>query len=80
MYEEMNTKVEYEKFDECYGIIEKEDTKKVYLKLENGEKAFAFNMFNFLPGTKVLCSIKKLASAKKDILVSIDSVVEYAAA
>lgn len=78
MYSDNNVKVGYEKFDECYGIIEKKEN--IYLKLDNGEKAFAFNMSNFRPGTRVLCSIKKLASVNKDILVSIDSVIEYAVA
>lgn len=67
----------YEKYDGCYGTVTRRCGNNVHLKLDNGQDAFAFKFGSLLPGTKVLCTVYKLATEDKDMVVSIDSVVEY---
>ncbi|MBQ8611536.1 MAG: hypothetical protein IJ412_07500 [Oscillospiraceae bacterium] len=76
--EEMSSMEEYEVYDGCYGIVEGSCRSGSYLKLDNGEDAFAFKFTSLRKGTKVLCTVLRLASEGRDKLVSIDSIVEYA--
>lgn len=71
-------KAKYEPFDGCYGIITERCRAGAYLQLDNGEEAFAYRFGNLFPGTKVLCTVLKEAKEEKRMLVSIDSVLEYA--
>ena len=65
---------EYDIHDVVMGTVTGGCANGVFLKLENGENAYA--KFGFLKsGTKVLCSILKKATEKWLTLTSIDSVV-----
>lgn len=44
----------------------------VYLLLDTGEKAFSYHS-RMARGTRVTCSVKRLANEKHDIVVTIDS-------
>ncbi len=70
----MNTIVNYERFDGCYGEVTGHCKAGAYLMLDNGQKAFAYKFANLLKGTKVLCTVMKLPKDEKLMLVSIDSV------
>lgn len=65
---------EYEEKEGCYGVIEYCCRKGAYLILDNGEPAFAHNFYCLRPGTKVLCTVKKLPVGNHRKLVTIDSV------
>ena len=65
----------YERFDGCYGRVTGRCLSGAYLTLENGEEAFAYNFGSLLPGTRVLCSVQRMPTEDKRMLVSIDSVV-----
>lgn len=76
--ENVNTKyVCYERFDGCYGEVTSSCRTGVYLTLDNGQGAFAYKFANLLPGTKVLCTVMKMPTEGKRMLVSIDSVKEW---
>lgn len=68
----------YERFDGCYGEVVGRCKAGAYLTLDNGQQAFAYKFSSLLPGTKVLCTVLRLPSEDKRMLVSIDSVSEYA--
>ena len=70
----------YERFDTCLGSVEYKSSYGVYLILENGERAFAHGFTTLPTGSKVWCSIRKLATETKDILVKVDSVLLETAA
>lgn len=70
----MNSTVNYERFDGCYGEVTGHCKAGAYLTLDNGQKAFAYKFANLLLGTKVLCTVMKLPTDEKLMLVSIDSV------
>ena len=64
----------YEIHDVVKGIVTGGCASGLFLKLENGESAFArFGALN--TGTEVLCSILKKANERFYILASIDSVI-----
>lgn len=79
MYIKNNTMMPYERMDSCCGVVIRRCQKGVFLKLDNGEQAFAYRFGNLLVGTKVLCSVLKPAAGGLLTRVSIDS-VEYAVA
>lgn len=66
--------MEYERFDGCFGEVASTCAAGAYLTLDNGQRAFAFN-FHLPNGTKTLCTVLKMATADKLMLVSIDSVI-----
>jgi len=68
----------YEPFDGCYGTIIDRCRAGAYLQLDNGEEAFAYKFGNLFPGTKVLCTVLRLPTEGRKMLVSIDSIVQYA--
>lgn len=67
----------YEVYDGCYGTVKERNRRGAYLILDNGEEAFAWKFANLLPGTKVLCTVLKLAREGRQKLVSIDAVIHY---
>lgn len=67
----------YEKFDGCYGKVTGRCRAGAFLTLDNGQDAFAYKFANLISGTKVLCTVLKLPSEEKRMLVSIDSVYGY---
>lgn len=74
----MNTNhVSYERFDGCYGEVTGSCKSGAYLTLDNGQEAFAYKFTSLLPGTKVLCTVLKMPTEEKRMLVSIDSVRGY---
>ena len=82
MFTEMEVKEVqgYEVLDGCYGTVVGRCQKGAFLTLDNGEDAFAYKFGNLWPGTKVLCTVLKLADEGRRKLVSIDSVAHYPAA
>lgn len=72
----MNEK--YEVLDSCYGEIEGRCIKGAFLKLDNGERAFAYKYSNLRTGTKVICTVLRQAKENRLKLVSVDTVTEYA--
>lgn len=68
----------YNVWDGCYATVIDRCRKGAYLKLDNGEDAFAFQFANLLPGSKVLCTVQKEARENRLKQVSIDSVVWHA--
>lgn len=70
----------YEKYDGCYGVVTSCCGKGAFLDLDNGEQAFAYKFTNLYKGTRVLCTVLRLATEGRRMLVSIDSVAEYALA
>lgn len=70
----------YEVLDGCYGTVVGRCRKGAFLTLDNGEDAFAYKFANLWPGTRVLCTVLRLADEGRRKLVSIDSVAHYPAA
>ena len=66
--------ISYERFDGCYGEVTGRCKAGAYLTLDNGQEAFAYKFASLLPGTKVLCTVLKMPTEEKRMLVSIDSV------
>lgn len=69
----------YERFEECIGEVTSRCQKGVFLLLDNGERAFAYQFGNLVAGTKVLCTILKPATDNLLTQVTVDS-VQYAVA
>ena len=67
----------YDTWDGCYGTVVSRCKKGVYLTLDNGEDAFAYKFGNLWPGTKVLCTVRRMAEGERLKLVTIDSVISY---
>lgn len=78
MNEEMRTAEGYERNDACYGTVTGRNRSGCYLTLDNEEDAFAYRFGNLLPGTKVICTVRRQAEGGKRTLVDIDTVC-YAA-
>lgn len=74
----MNT-MKYERYDECYGRVTSRCRSGAFVELDNGESAFAYKYANLVPGSKVICSILKPAAENLRTMVSITTVLEYAA-
>lgn len=77
-FEEGNPR--YERNDACYGTVTGRNASGCYLTLDNEESAFAYRFSNLLPGTKVICTVRRTGRAEeyRRTLVDIDSVC-YAA-
>lgn len=69
------TDVVYERFDGCYGEVTGSCRVGAYLTLDNGQEAFAYRFANLPPGTEVLCTVLKMPTEEKRMLVSVDSVM-----
>ena len=65
--------------DGVCGVVTGGCKRGVFLKLENGQEAFA-SFGGLRPGTKVLCTVLKKATDKWRVLVAIDSVLNEAIA
>ncbi len=70
---------EYDVLDGCYGTVMGRCGNGVYVELDNGQMAYSYKFASLRPGCQVLCTVQKLATGFRNILVSIDSVLEYAA-
>ena len=75
MFEEINAG--YEVMDGCYGRVTGRCQKGAFLKLDNGQEAFAYKFASLLPGTEVLCTVLRQAVENRKMLVPIDSVLRY---
>lgn len=69
----------YEILEGCYGKVIGTCQKGAFIVLDNGQEAFAYKFANLYPGTLVLCTVRRLADEQRRMLVTIDSVVDYAA-
>ena len=67
----------YDVFDGCFGTVKSCCKKGAFLDLDNGELAFAYSFGNLVPGTKVLCTVRRMARGELRKLVTIDSVCYY---
>lgn len=65
--------------DSCYGEVTCRTQKGIFILLENGTECFSFTCANLALGSKVLCSVLRYAKNGLKPLVSVDSVLEYAA-
>ena len=72
-----NVVASYERFDSCYAVVTSRCNKGAFLRLDNGEEAFAYRFGNLFPDSEVLCTVLKPADGYKKMLVSIDSVISY---
>ena len=70
----------YEVLEGCYVTVVSRCRNGAFLTLDNGEDAFAYSFGSLYPGTKVLCTVLRLATETKLKLVSIDAVTKYPAA
>lgn len=71
---------EYEDEDYCVrdgvrAVVTGGCSKGLFLRLENGQEAFA-SFGGLVPGTEVLCTGLKKATERWRVLVAIDSVLE----
>lgn len=80
MFTEIQETNGYEVMDGCYATVVGSCRKGAFLQLDNGEDAFAYKFANLWPGTKVLCTVKRLAEEGRRMLVTIDSVTQHAMA
>ena len=73
---EMHMNDTYDLYDAAYGVVTCCSRSGAYLTLDNGEDAFAYKAANLRPGTKVLCSVTRLAKPDRGWLklVCIESV------
>lgn len=69
----------YDLRDCCFGQVIRQTQQGIFIRLEDGTEAFAYNGSSLRPGSKVFCSVLKFARERLRMLVSVDSVVEYAA-
>ncbi len=70
---------EFERMSECIGEVLGCCRKGAFIMLEDGEKVFAYQFANLLPGTKVICSLQKPARDNLLPRVAVDSVLYDAA-
>lgn len=75
-----NNEVKYEKYDECYATVIDRCRTGVFLELDNGQQAFAYDFLMIHRGSKVICSVEKLPQEGRRMEVKITSVAHYAPA
>ena len=78
----MNEMVRYEVMDGCYGEVTDRCQKGAFIRLDNGEEAFAYKFAGLRPGTKVLCTVLRQSRGSLRTLVDVESVtssIGYAA-
>ena len=66
--------ISYERYDGCYGVVTGRCRSGAFLTLDNGQEAFAYKFSGLPNGTKVLCTVLRMPTEEKRMLVSIDSV------
>lgn len=67
----------YEPLDGCYGQVQGTCRSGAFLRLDNGQDAFAYKFASLYPGAIVLCTVRRPASESRRMLVTIDSVLEH---
>lgn len=67
----------YSEKDMCTGTVLGKCNSGVFIGLDNGNEAFAYNFFCVPDGAKVLCSVKRCAAEGRRVLVTIESVDCY---
>lgn len=72
----MNEMVRYEVMDGCYGEVVGRCQKGVFIRLNNGEEAFAYKFVSLMSGTKVLCTVLRQRRGSLRTLVAIESVID----
>lgn len=68
----------YEPLDGCYGQVQGTCQSGAFLRLDNGQEAFAYKFAHLYPGSLVLCTVRRPATKDRRMLVSIDAVLEHA--
>lgn len=69
----------YELRDSCYGEVTYRSQKGIFILLDDGTESFSYSCSSLKPGSKVLCSILRFGKENLKTLVSVDSVLQYAA-
>lgn len=72
------TEDNYEPLDGCYGQVQGTCQSGAFLRLDNGQEAFAYKFAHLYPGSLVLCTVRRLATEDRRMLVSIDAVLKHA--
>lgn len=72
--ERETTMYEYVKGDCCYATIAGHNSKGSYLRLDNGQRAFAYNAGNVRIGERILCTIAKSATEHRGALAKMESI------
>ena len=72
--------MEYSRRDTCYGTVWCRNSKGVYLRLENGQTAFAYGFLDLKNGSRVCSSVRHQANGYRSMEVTIDSTVFACAA
>lgn len=71
----MNEMNRYEVMDGFYGEVIDRCQKGAFIRLDNGEEAFAYKFAGLRTGTKVLCTVLKQARGTLRTLVDVESVI-----
>lgn len=73
----MDEMMEYGVGDECYATVGSRCGGNVFLTLDNGQKAFAYNFASLTYGQQVLCAITKPAAGDNCMRAVITHVCNY---
>lgn len=74
---EMDEMMEYTVGDECYATVGSRCGGNVFLTLDNGQKAFAYNFSSLTYGQQVICAITKPATGDHCMRAVITHVCDY---
>ena len=76
-----HTNIGYSAWEECYGTVECCCRSGAFLRLDNGEAAFAYGAANLRKGVKTLCTVRRPAQDDRRVKITVDSVLwdEYKA-
>ena len=69
----------YQLRDCCYGEVICRLGNGILIGLEDGTEAFSYTCVNLQAGTKVLCTVSRYQKNELKMLVTVDSIVQYAA-
>ena len=70
----------YSKRDTCTCTVWCRNSRGVYLRLDDGETAFAYGFLSLKNGSRVCCSVRRQTHGYKSMEVTIDSTVFACAA
>lgn len=74
---EMDEVMEYGVGDECYATVSSRCGGNVFLTLDNGQKAFAYNFGSLAYGQQVICAITRAAAGSNCMRAVITHVCGY---
>ena len=77
MWSDLYPNEDYSIRDNVTGVVTKCRAETIEILLDNGQTAYAFFGAN-APGERVLCTVLKKADERRDVKVSIDSILNVA--